>query len=81
MKIWVKAAKHPPIRKRATRVALIVGTVLVLINHGDALLQGQLDWVRAVKIVLTYMVPYMVSTHSAVAATLDGQNNNQSDHR
>jgi len=54
--------------RRALIVALTVGTVLNLINQGDALIAGRaLDWL---KIALTYIVPYCVNTHGAVAARL-----------
>ncbi|MFT5580707.1 MAG: hypothetical protein ACI9WS_003475 [Paraglaciecola psychrophila] len=52
----------------ALRIALLVGSVLVLINHGSALLAGQLDSARLLQIALTYCVPYCVSTYSAVRA-------------
>ena len=53
---------------RTAAVAAVVGTILVLINHGGALLQGNLTWSRALQIVLTLLVPYCVSTYSSVAA-------------
>lgn len=50
---------------RSLRVALIVGTLLCLINQGDALLGvGALNWGKA---GLTYVVPYLVSTYGAVS--------------
>ena len=58
------------IAKRASVTALVVGTILVVINHGDALLRGQLDASRLFKIVLTMFVPYMVSTVSSVSTIL-----------
>jgi hypothetical protein len=46
----------------------VVGTVLNLINQGDALLTGQrLDFG---KLALTYIVPYIVSTYGAVSFRL-----------
>jgi hypothetical protein len=45
-------------------VALIVGTI----NQGDVLLSGHLTVLVACKIVLTYTVPFSVSTYSALAA-------------
>jgi hypothetical protein len=52
--------------KRALCVALVVGTVLNLINQGDAIMAGAaLNWL---KVGLTYVVPYLVSTHGAVSA-------------
>ncbi len=56
--------------KRAGITALIVGTILISINHGDALLKGQLDNGRLFKIVLTLFVPYVVSTVSSVSTVL-----------
>ena len=53
---------------RAIRVSLFVGTVLALINHGDKLLAMSLSVQDIVKIFLTYLVPYGVSTWSAVGA-------------
>lgn len=51
---------------RALKVSLVVGTVLNLINSGDALLAGLLPehvW----KIPLTYLVPFLVSWWSSRA--------------
>lgn len=54
--------------RRALLVALVVGTVLNAINQGDRLLMGIApNWP---KLVLTYVVPYVVSTHGAVGAML-----------
>ena len=54
--------------RRALRIALIVGAILIAINHGDALLAGDVDGRRLLKIALTVLVPYCVSTVSSVAA-------------
>ncbi len=56
------------IPRRSLMVALIVGTILNLINQGDGLLgSAPIDWTR---LILTYMVPYAVSTYGAVSALL-----------
>ena len=52
--------------KSSIKVSLIVGTVLALINHGPAIVQMSLSSDRVVQILLTYLVPYSVSTYSAV---------------
>lgn len=54
--------------KRATRIALVVGTVLAVINHGDRMLFGNFNLDALFKILLTYCVPYSVSTYSSVLA-------------
>lgn len=53
---------------RASKIALIVGTLLAVINHGDAIVAGDVTWVTAIKVLLTYVVPYGVSTFSSVGA-------------
>ena len=51
--------------RRSFVVALIVGTILNLINQGDALFgQGHLN---LIKIILTFAVPYCVATYGAVS--------------
>ena len=51
---------------RAVLVMLVVGTILNLINQGDALLHGgPLD---LAKLVLTYLVPFCVATYGAASA-------------
>ncbi len=57
-----------PVCGRALKVAVIVGTILMVINQGDVLLNGHLTVLVACKIVLTYTVPFSVSTYSAFAA-------------
>lgn len=53
---------------RACRYAVIVGTVLVVINHSAALMAGDLSLNRLVQIGLTYCVPYAVTTLASVQA-------------
>jgi hypothetical protein len=65
---WFALAREPAIVRRSLRVALVVGTLLTLINHGDRLLARDLDAMALVKILLTYAVPYCVSTWAAVQA-------------
>lgn len=51
--------------RRSFIVAVIVGTMLNLINQGDALLGGA--GINVTKILLTYAVPYCVATYGAVS--------------
>ncbi len=55
-----------PTLLRALKVSALVGTILILINQGDLLVAGSAPplW----KILLTYTVPYAVSSWSSVAA-------------
>ncbi|MBI2401802.1 MAG: nitrate/nitrite transporter NrtS [Gemmatimonadetes bacterium] len=50
---------------RAARVALVVGTVLVAINQGPTLLGGRVTPALAVRVALTYAVPFFVSIYAA----------------
>ena len=47
----------------ALKVALFVGSVLFAINHGEALLQGQMNRSRWISAGLSYLVPYCVNIH------------------
>jgi len=53
---------------RAIYAALVVGTILTIINQGDVLLTGAITPTVVAKILLTYFVPYSVSTFSALSA-------------
>ena len=68
LQVWHRLARRRDIVLRAVRVALLVGTVLALINHGDKLIYGGMQTSDYLKILLTYLVPYCVSTHSSVRA-------------
>lgn len=59
--LW-QAVTSPVCARRAVKVAAVVGTLLVLLNHGDNILAGA--WPPWWKIVLTYTVPYCVSSYS-----------------
>ena len=65
---WIRLALTRTVVRRALRYAVIVGAVLIAINHGDALLHGRLEIGRLFKMALTVLVPYCVSTFSSVEA-------------
>ena len=60
-----------PVVRRGLAFSIVVGTILILINHGDALLRGELTPTRLLKMGLTVVVPLVVSVYSSVAATLE----------
>ena len=68
MKEYLRLAFSGPVRRRALRLMAIVGAILITINHGDAILRGDVDGARFARILLTLAVPYVVSTVSSVAA-------------
>jgi hypothetical protein len=67
----IRACRHclsDGVPRRSLYVALVVGTILNLINQGDALFgPAQINWL---KVMLTYLVPYAVSTYGAVSYRL-----------
>jgi hypothetical protein len=51
--------------KRAFYTALVVGAILTVINHGDLIIAGQAP--PLLKVLLTFCVPYCVTTWGAVS--------------
>jgi hypothetical protein len=67
------AATSHSVRRRAALMSIIVGTLLGLINHGEAIFQGTISPPDTVRVIVTYIVPYCVSTVSSVLAALENQ--------
>jgi len=65
---WFELAKSAPVVRRALGYALVVGAILIGINHGDAILAGGVGREHLFKMGLTVIVPYLVSTFSSVGA-------------
>ncbi len=55
-----------PALRRSLIVAVVVGTALNLINQGPELLAG--GWPVLWKLVLTYLVPFLVASYGSYAA-------------
>ena len=61
--------------KRAMIIAIVVGTLLNLINQYDALMEdSSFNWIKA---LLTYCVPFCVSLFSSWLAIRDAKANCQ----
>ena len=60
------AVRHMSMVRRSLKVAVVVGTVLTLLNQGDTIFSGA--WPNALywKIPLTYCVPFLVATFGAL---------------
>ena len=52
----------PKMLRQSLIVSAVVGTILTVINQGDAMFSGHLNMT---KVVLTYIVPFLVSTYGA----------------
>jgi hypothetical protein len=68
MNEWVRLAVQPTVVRRALKFAFVVGAILIIINHGYAIVQGQVTSGRIWQMCLTVLVPYTVSTLSSVGA-------------
>lgn len=63
MQKLVQVACSGKIVKNSLRIALVVGSILNLVNQGDALLTGaDISWIH---VALNYFVPYCVASYSA----------------
>jgi len=49
-------------------VAVVVGTVLTAVNQGAVLLDGKLGAASVLRIAANYVIPYAVSSYSALSA-------------
>ena len=65
MSRWERC-RDPKVMTLALKVALVVGTILNLINHFDLLLGSPFTRMTMIQMCLTYIVPYCVSTHGQV---------------
>ncbi len=66
--LFYRYAISDGIPKRSFYVAIVVGTVLNLINQGEVLFgPSPINWT---KIVLTFFVPYAVATYGAISYRL-----------
>lgn len=57
---WRYCARREHLRRTA-RIALAVGLLLTAINQGDAILSGPVTAMTALRCVLNFLVPFVVS--------------------
>ena len=60
------ALRHGRLVRRSLTVAAVIGTLLITINHGNVIIEGNAPDSLAWKIPLTYTVPYCVATFGAI---------------
>ncbi|MCZ6663785.1 MAG: nitrate/nitrite transporter NrtS [Gammaproteobacteria bacterium] len=70
---WLRIARRRDIVTRSIKVAMIVGTILIAINYGDRLIIGAILPNEWMKMMLTFCVPYCVSTYASVSAVLSAK--------
>jgi hypothetical protein len=66
LRCWRHAVFYGPVFRRALQVAAVVGTILFAINQLNVVLSGGVTPFVVLKIALTYLVPFLVSTYSAL---------------
>ena len=60
---YLQCLTNPTMTPTALRVALVVGSLLLLINHGSAIMGHRMSGERWLAAILTYLVPYAVNIH------------------
>lgn len=70
MKTFLQKAIEKQIVLTALKVAIVVGTILNLINQWNPIIGLDFERISVFKLLLTYCVPYLVSTYSAVKVKL-----------
>jgi hypothetical protein len=60
---------YPPHLRKTVAIALVVGTILFGINQLDVVVRGDATAVVWVKAVVTYVVPFCVSSAGVLVAT------------
>ena len=65
--LW-RSACRPAVFRRCGVVALVVGTLLSLLNQGDVILAGRFDGVVALRVIGNYVIPFVVSNLGAMTS-------------
>ena len=60
------AIRHRPMLRPSLMVAIVVGTILTVLNQGDILFAGSWNSALYWKVPLTYCVPFCVATYGAL---------------
>ena len=72
-KVYCNVAISIPIVRKSLNISLIIGTTLNLINQGDIIVAHNFMDLNLGKILLTYSVPYLVTTYTATTLKLEFQ--------
>ena len=68
MDSWIKTASTYSIQKTGLKMAVVVGTILTLINQGNILFAANWQDVHLPKLLLTFCVPYCVAIYAGTAS-------------
>lgn len=67
MKSFLQYSLEKDTVKRSTKIALVVGTILALLNHYHEIIDLDVSLTAALQMLLTYLVPYSVATYGQVS--------------
>lgn len=65
LRMFHRYARDKDCMVRSLRAALLIGTIIVLLNHFDAMLNGTLSQTNVVQMLVTYSIPFFVATYGA----------------
>ncbi len=60
---YIVSLLDPKFVSTGIKTAVFVGSLLFIVNHGLALLRGEMTSDRWISVVLTYIMPYLVNVH------------------
>ena len=63
-----RSARRPPIARRCFSIALVVGTLLSLVNQGDLLVTGHISTATVLRILANYAIPFVVANLGAMSS-------------
>ncbi len=69
--IFFRLVFNKKVVRRGLHVALVVGVILNLINQGNQIISLDFSQMNFIKFILTFIVPYLVSSYSSVMAKLN----------
>ena len=60
---YLASLRDPEFVYTGLKTAAIVGSLLVIINHGLAILRGEMTVDRWISVSITYLMPYLVNVY------------------
>lgn len=66
IRIFLKYSFEGDTLSRSIKTALVVGSILGVINHGQDILSGPFSWHWVIPLLVTYLVPFSVATFGQV---------------
>jgi hypothetical protein len=63
LKRYLSSLVDPEFMSTGLKTALVVGSLLFIINHGLALSRGEMTSDRWISVAITYLMPYLVNVY------------------